>query len=132
MRYAITGAAGLFDVAGWDEPGQRPPAVRVNGEDTRNVLDAARRTQVPKVVSTSTLAVNSDPEEQAVDATHRVTGEHRSAYDRTTAEAHDVALACAGQGSRRRGCFAPPATAQVPVARIAAVVTLTRRAHRRS
>ena len=53
---------------------------------------------MPKVVYTSTLAVNSDTEEQAVDATYRVTGEHRSAYDRTTAEAHDVALAFAAQG----------------------------------
>ena len=100
--------------------------------------------------------MNSDTDEQAVDAIYRVTGEHRSAYDRTTAEAHDVAPGlrdagpagrmasgahglrgawlkpplqtsmqagpgpCAGQGSRPRGCFAPPATAQVRVARIAA------------
>ena len=40
---------------------------------------------MPKVVNTSTRAVNPDTEEQAVDATYRVTGEHRSAYDRTTA-----------------------------------------------
>ena len=38
MRYAITGAAGLFDVvAGWDKPGQRPPAV----QSTPGVLRAA-------------------------------------------------------------------------------------------
>jgi hypothetical protein len=55
---------------------------------------------VPKVVDISTLAVNSDTEEQAVDATYRVTGEHRSAYYRTTVEAHDVALAFATQGPR--------------------------------
>lgn len=42
--------------------------------------------------------MNSDTEEQAVDATYRVTGAHRSAYDRTTAEAHDVALAFPTQG----------------------------------
>ena len=29
---------------------------------------------------------------------YAITGEHRSAYDRTTAEAHDVALAFAGAG----------------------------------
>ena len=58
----------------------------------------ARRNQVRKVVHTSTLAVNSDTEEQAVDAAYRVTGAHRSAYDRTTAEAHDVDLAFTAQG----------------------------------
>ena len=75
---------------------------------------------------------------------YAITGEHRSAYDRTTAEAHDVALAFAGQGlpgtwlkpplqttmqpgpgpapdrGSTPGCFAPPGTAQVRVARIAA------------
>ncbi len=54
---------------------------------------------MPKVVYTRTLAVNSDTEEQAVDATYRVTDEHRSAYDRTTAEAHDVALRRTGQST---------------------------------
>ena len=53
---------------------------------------------MPEVDCTGTLAANSDTEEQPVDATHRVTGEHRSAYDRTTAEAHDVALAFTAQG----------------------------------
>ena len=114
------GAAGLFDVAGWDKPGaarpRRPGQRRGHPQRPRR----RARNQVPKVVYTSTLAVNNDTEEQAVDATYRVTGQHRPAYDRTTAEAHDVALAFAGQGRRRRGCFASPTTAQVRVARIAA------------
>ena len=65
---------------------------------TRNVLEAALRHGVRRVVYTSTLAVNSDTEEQVVDETYRFTGEHLSAYDRTKAEAHDVALDLAVEG----------------------------------
>ncbi|HEU4546279.1 MAG TPA: hypothetical protein VFR88_08315, partial [Microlunatus sp.] len=43
--------------------------------------DAARRSQVPKVVYTSTLAVKSDTEEQAVDETYR--GHRRAAWGGT-------------------------------------------------
>ena len=91
------GADGLFHVAGWYKLGQRDPspADRVNVEGTRHVLDAARRTGVPRVVYTSTLAVNSDTEEQVVDETYRFTGRHLSDYDRSKAEAHDIALEAA-------------------------------------
>src|SRR4051812_1037810 len=52
------GADGLFHVAGWYKVGERNPSpgTRVNVEGTRNVPEAARRTRVPKVVYTSTLA----------------------------------------------------------------------------
>jgi dihydroflavonol-4-reductase len=94
------GADGLFHVAGWYKLGQRDPSpgTKVNVEGTRNALEAARRNQVPKVVYTSTLAVNSDTEEQVVDETYRFTGEHLSVYDRTKAEAHDIALDFAARG----------------------------------
>lgn len=95
-----TGADGLFHVAGWYKLGQRDssPGVRVNVEGTRNALAAAKRAGVPKVVYTSTLAVNSDTEEQVVDETYRFTGEHLSVYDRTKAEAHDIADGFARDG----------------------------------
>ena len=67
-------------------------------EGTRNVLEAARRNEVRRTVYTSTLAVNSDTEEQVVDETYRFTGEHLSDYDRSKAEAHDIALDLAAQG----------------------------------
>ncbi len=94
------GADGLFHVAGWYKLGQRDPSpgTRVNVEGTRNALSAARRNDVAKVVYTSTLAVNSDTEEQVVDETYRFAGEHLSTYDRTKAEAHDVAEAFAREG----------------------------------
>ncbi len=58
----VDGVDGLFHVAGWYKLGQRDPSVgdRVNVEGTRNVLAAAQRAGVPRVVHTSTLAVNSD------------------------------------------------------------------------
>lgn len=95
-----SGADGLFHVAGWYKLGQRDssPGTKVNVEGTRNVLDAAQRNRVPRVVYTSTLAINSDTQEQVVDETYRFTGEHVSVYDRTKAEAHDIALDFAGQG----------------------------------
>jgi nucleoside-diphosphate-sugar epimerase len=94
------GADGLFHVAGWYKLGLRDPSPgeRVNVTGTGNVLEAALRNGVPRVVYTSTLAVNSDTEEQVVDETYRFTGDHLSHYDRTKADAHDVALDYAARG----------------------------------
>lgn len=93
-------ADGLFHVAGWYKLGQRDPSVgdRVNVEGTRNALAAARRAEVARTVYTSTLAVNSDTEEQVVDESYWFTGEHLSHYDRTKAEAHHAAVAAVEQG----------------------------------
>jgi nucleoside-diphosphate-sugar epimerase len=88
-----TGVDGVFHVAGWYKLGQRDPSVgtRVNVAGTRNVLAAAQRSEVPRVVYTSTLAVNSDTHGEVYDETHRHTGGFVSHYDRTKAEAHRVA-----------------------------------------
>src|SRR5690349_21036656 len=85
---------GLFHVAGWYKLGTRDPSAgrRVNVEGTEAVLSAAARSHVPRVVYTSTLAVNSDTHGAIVDESYRFTGTHLSAYDRSKAEAHDVAL----------------------------------------
>ena len=95
-----TGVDGLFHVAGWYKVGEPDPTAgeRVNVIGTRNVLEAALRHGVRRVVYTSTLAVNSDTQEQVVDETYRFTGEHLSHYDRTKAEAHDIALDLAAEG----------------------------------
>lgn len=94
------GADGLFHVAGWYKLGQRDPspADTVNVAGTRNALAAARRNGVRRTVHTSTLAINSDTEEQVVDETYRFTGRHLSDYDRSKAEAHDLALEAAADG----------------------------------
>jgi nucleoside-diphosphate-sugar epimerase len=89
-----SGVDGLFHVAGWYKLGTRDPSVgwRVNVEGTRAVLSAAVRAHVPRVVYTSTLAVNSDTHGAIVDESYRFTGRHLSAYDGSKAKAHDVAV----------------------------------------
>jgi nucleoside-diphosphate-sugar epimerase len=95
-----SGVDGLFHVAGWYKLGVRDPSVgwRVNVDGTRAVLSAAARSRVPRVVYTSTLAVNSDTHGAIVDESYRFTGRHLSAYDRSKAKAHDVALEFAQRG----------------------------------
>lgn len=94
------GADGLFHVAGWYRLGDRDLSAgeRVNVEGTRNVLEAPLRAGTPKVVHTSTLAVNSDTGGAVRDETHRHTGSHITEYDRTKARAHDVAHELAARG----------------------------------
>lgn len=96
----LDGADGLFHVAGWYKLGQRDPSLgqRVNVDGTRNVLAAAQRAATPKVVYTSTLAVNSDSGGSIRDESYRHTGSHLTEYDRTKAEAHHVAEEFADRG----------------------------------
>lgn len=84
---------GLFHVAGWYRLGDRDPLTgqRVNVDGTRNVLEAARRAGVPRIVHTSTLAVNSDTRGRVLDEDAEFQGEHLTTYDRTKAEAHRIA-----------------------------------------
>jgi nucleoside-diphosphate-sugar epimerase len=100
LERICAGTDGLFHIAGWYKIGTRNPADgwRVNVEGTRNVLGAAKRAGVPRVVYTSTLAVNGDTHGAVVDETYRYTGKHLSVYDQTKARAHDVALEFAASG----------------------------------
>lgn len=96
----LDGADGLFHVAGWYRLGAHDPdeGRRINVEGTRAVLTAARRAGTPRVVHTSTLAVNSDTRGAVHDETFRFTGRHLSVYDATKAEAHRIALQLAADG----------------------------------
>jgi len=91
---------GLFHVAGWYQVGSRTPEIgyRANVDGTRNALAAAQRNNVPRVVYTSTVAVNSDTGGRVVDETFRFTGSHLSVYDETKALAHDIAVEYAADG----------------------------------
>lgn len=93
MRAPMTGADGVFHVAGWYKVGlrDRAAAIAINIDGTRNVLELMRDLRIPKGVYTSTLAVNSDTRGQIVDETYRFTGRHISVYDWTKAEAHRIA-----------------------------------------
>lgn len=94
------GADGFFHVAGWYKLGSRSPqdGQRVNVDGTRNALEAARRAEVPRVVYTSTLAVNSDTRGEVVDESYRFNGRHLSVYDETKSAAHDIAREFAASG----------------------------------
>jgi len=95
----LDGAAGFFHVAGWFKYGRRERDAlhAVNVQGTRNVLEAALRTGV-RTVYTSTVALNSDTHGDAVDESYRFTGRHLTEYDRTKGEAHDAALEYAQLG----------------------------------
>ena len=94
------GADGLFHVAGWYRLGSRTPheGRRINVDGTDNVLAAAVRAAVPRMVYTSTLAVNSDTRGAVVDESYRFRGRHISTYDETKARAHDAVARAAGEG----------------------------------
>jgi nucleoside-diphosphate-sugar epimerase len=62
--------------------------VPVNVEGTRNVLEVANELAVPRIVYTSTLAVNSDTRGLIVDETYTHNGPWLSEYDRTKWLAH--------------------------------------------
>lgn len=93
MREAMSGADGVFHVAGWYKIGVRDKSggEKVNIQGTRNILELMEELKIPKGVYTSTLAVNSDTKGAAVDEEYHFTGTHISEYDRTKAVAHDIA-----------------------------------------
>ncbi|HET7475397.1 MAG TPA: NAD-dependent epimerase/dehydratase family protein [Dermatophilaceae bacterium] len=96
----LDGVDGFFHVAGWyGLGGDRKAAVAANVVGTRNAIQAAVAAGVPRVVHTSTLAVNSDTGGQVVDETYRFTGSHLSVYDETKAQAHQVAHDLAAEGA---------------------------------
>lgn len=100
MRAPMTGVDGVFHVAGWYKIGVRDksPAVAVNVDGTRNVLELMAELGVPKGVYTSSLVVNSDTHGQLVDESYRFTGRHLSVYDETKAQAHQIAESFIARG----------------------------------
>lgn len=93
MRNAMKGCDGVYHVAGWYKVGvkDKTPGYQINVQGTRNVLELMRELNIPKGVYTSTLAINSDTHGAAVDETYHFNGKHISEYDKTKAEAHQIA-----------------------------------------
>jgi len=100
MRGPMTGVDGVFHVAGWYKIGQRDSSEgqKINVDGTRHVLELMQELKIPKGVYTSTLAINSDTHGQLHAETFHFTGQHLSEYDRTKAEAHEVAKQFSAQG----------------------------------
>ena len=94
MREAMRGCDGVFHVAGWYKVGVRDKSHgrKINVDGTRHVLELMKELHIPKGVYTSTLAINSGTHGAVHDETFHFSGKHISEYDRTKAEAHDVAL----------------------------------------
>lgn len=105
LAQAFEGADGVFHVAGWYRIGDRHPeeAWRVNVDGTRNALAAAAQTGVPRVVHTSTVAVNSDTRGALRDETYRYSGKYLSVYEASKAAAHRVAEQFAAQQQAGEG-----------------------------
>jgi nucleoside-diphosphate-sugar epimerase len=94
LRAPMSGADGVFHIAGWYKLGVRDKSAgaATNIEGTRNVCEVMKELGIARGVYTSTLAVNSDTHGQLVDESYRFTGKkHLSEYDRTKAGAHDLA-----------------------------------------
>jgi nucleoside-diphosphate-sugar epimerase len=86
---ATAGVDGVFHLAAWYEVGRRnADAEAINVGGTRNVVEEAWKAGVPRVVYTSTLAINSDTRGLIHDETFRFDGTHISEYDRTKWMAH--------------------------------------------
>ncbi len=94
MRGPMQGCDGVYHVAGWYKVGvkDKSPGQKINVDGTRNVLELMKELRIPRGVYTSTLAVNSDTHGIQPDETYHFTGKHICEYDRTKAEAHEVAL----------------------------------------
>jgi nucleoside-diphosphate-sugar epimerase len=100
MRRPMTGVDGVYHIAGWYKIGTRDKqeGQKINVDGTRNVLALMQELGIRKGVYTSTLAVNSDTHGKMVDEHYTFTGQHLSEYDRTKAEAHQVAEELIAQG----------------------------------
>lgn len=86
----MTGADGVFHIAGWYKIGtkDRAEGERINVLGTRNVLTVMKELGIRKGVYTSTLAVFSDTRGRIVDETYRHEGPWLTEYDRTKWVAH--------------------------------------------
>lgn len=101
LHGTMRGMDGVFHLAGWYKVGVRNRAMAhaINVDGTRNVLEAAREADVPRIVYTSTLAVYGDTGGRAVDESYRMDGPWLSEYDRTKWLAHyEVAVPMAEAG----------------------------------
>lgn len=93
LRESMKGCDGVFHIAGWFKYGRQnqKKCEVINVDGTRNVLELMKELKIPKGVYTSTCAINSDTHGQLRDESYHFTGKHISVYDRTKAEAHEIA-----------------------------------------
>lgn len=101
LRAPMTGADGVFHIAGWYKIGVRDtsPGMAVNVAGTRNTLEMMRELGIPKGVYTGTYGVNSDTRGKVVDESYRYAGPFLTEYERTKWLAHyEVAVPMIAEG----------------------------------
>lgn len=102
MREGMGDCDWVFHLAGYyrlGERGARAKGERINVEGTRKVLGLAGELGIPKIVYTSTLAVNGDTRGKIVDESYRLPdGPKTTHYDYTKWQAHLAALEFIGAG----------------------------------
>ncbi|MBN2005393.1 MAG: NAD-dependent epimerase/dehydratase family protein [Anaerolineae bacterium] len=102
LRAGMQGCDVVFHIAAWYKLGGNDPEkmYRVNVGGTQNVLQTAFEAGVPKIVYTSSLAVNGDTHGQIVDETFRQGAPFLTDYDRSKWRAHyEVALPLIEKGA---------------------------------
>lgn len=95
LAAGMEGCDVVFHIAAWYEVGveDKDRMYRINVDGTRNVLEKAVELAVPRIVYTSTLAVNGDTQGRLVDETYTYQGPFTNYYDETKWQAHyEVAL----------------------------------------
>ncbi len=102
LRAAMTGCDVVFHIAAWYKLGGNDPA-RMYGTNvggTLDVLQTAFEVGVPKIVYTSSLAVNGDTHGQIADETFYQAGPFLTDYDRSKWRAHyEIALPLIEKGA---------------------------------
>lgn len=84
---------GVFHLAAWYALGVRDAALmeRINVEGTRNVLEAARTHEIPRVLHCSTVAALGREPGGIADETKEHPGTYGSVYEATKHRAHEIA-----------------------------------------
>lgn len=103
FRDAIRGCAEVYHLAAWYElgvPAKHAARIqRVNVDGTAAVLEAAHRYGARRIVYCSSVAALGPTGGQLVDESHVNDGRYRSHYERTKAEAHELARDLAARGA---------------------------------
>jgi len=100
MRQAMEGAEVLFHIAAWYKIGAADPtpALSINAQGTRNVLELALQLDIPNVVYTSTVGVFGNTRGRVVDENYHRNSPFGSHYTRSKTMAHEIAEELIVQG----------------------------------
>ncbi len=101
MRTSMTQADIVFHLAGWYKVGaaDSTPALPINVQGTRTVLELAHELRVENIVHTSTVGVFGNTHGQVVDESYRRSTPFTTEYNRTKTMAQEIATELIAQGA---------------------------------